>query len=179
MKPGPRRVFYTVSARSGESFKNFVARQDNVHRRVVQHGIKLPEEVQGWFLLKKLHLDGSASGSLQKEAVTKALRSIFPNGKGQNTNKKASDVFEVDGGSDAGEGARLDGDLLEEQNAAEGVQDVMEAVAEAIQGESEYEDEDALEVFESDREIKRRVQEKKVSRGFKPGPPSNRAGNGQ
>ena len=37
----------------------------------------------------------------------------------------------------------------------------MKAVAEAIQGESEYEDEDALEVFESYREIKRRVQEKK------------------
>ena len=171
-----REYFYTVSVRSGESFRNFIARQDNVYRRLVQHGIKLPEEVQGWFLLKKLHLDSSqealvltsTSGSLQKAAVTKALRAIFPSGKGQPA-KKSNDVFEAESAGEAEEGgceAASDGDGF---GSRETLPEVMEAVAETIQGESEYEDEDALEVFESYREIKKRVQEKKISRGFKGG----------
>ena len=85
-----REYFYTVNVRSGESFRNFIAREDNVYRRLVQHGIKLPEEVQGWFLLKKLLLESfqevliliSTLGSLQKAAATKALRAIFFSGKG-------------------------------------------------------------------------------------------------
>ena len=51
----------------------------------------------------------------------------------------------------------------------ETLQEGMEAVAETIQGEIEYENEDALEVFEAYREIKKRMQEKKINRGFKDG----------
>ena len=48
---------------------------------------------------------------------------------------------------------------------------MFEAVAEQVQTASEYEhyeDEDALDVFETYREVKRKVREKKIFRGFKP-----------
>ena len=40
-----------------ESYRNFMVRLDTSHRQLVEHGITLSEEVQGWFLMRQLGLD--------------------------------------------------------------------------------------------------------------------------
>ena len=94
-----KEYFYTVTIKQGETYRNFLVRLDTAYRKLVQHGVELPSEVQGWFLMRKLHLESSAeamiltstSGSIKREDVLKAVKAIFPNGKGGNVKK--SDVF--------------------------------------------------------------------------------------
>ncbi|CAE7603031.1 unnamed protein product [Symbiodinium sp. CCMP2592] len=165
-----KEYFYTVTIKQGETYRNFLVRLDTAYRKLVQHGVELPSEVQGWFLMRKLHLESSAeamiltstSGSIKREDVLKAVKAIFPNGKGGNVKK--SDVFVAED-PDATEAEVTRSQVTE--NDDDEFQEVLEAVAEQIQMESEYEDDDALEVFETYREVRKKLQEKKVSRGFK------------
>ena len=55
---------------------------------------------------------------------------------------------------------------------------MFDAVAEQVQTASDYEDGNALDVFESYRGVKRKVQEKKISRGFKPTAAQSVSGSG-
>ena len=166
-----KEYFYEVQIKPGESYRNFQVRLETAQRRLVQHNIKLPEEVQGWFVLRKLKLDANAealiltatNGSVKISEINRALRAVYPNGKGSVTSKKDKEIFIADEAEDEGV-AETYSPGVEVNDSLE----VMEAVSEQFQEMSDYESEDALEVYETYREIKKRVQEKKTSRGFKP-----------
>ena len=170
---GLKEYFYQVMIKPGESYRNFMVRIDTAHRKLVEHGITLPEEVQGWFLMRKLGLDQSSesmvltatSGSLKKSEVTKAIKAIFPQGKGGHIKK--SDVFVADEFDQESGMPAVDMDVqIDDVEQAE-VQEIFEVVAEQLQQNSDYEEEEAIDVFETYRDIKRKVQDKKTSRGFK------------
>ena len=106
--------------------------------------------------MKKMHLDAASEamilkatiGSLKTESVVRAIRSIFPNGKGQVLSKK-QDAFEM---ANQNHGEASGGDTSGNhgvENITEDFDEVLEAVASTVQEESEYDDEDALEFFES------------------------------
>ena len=127
--------------------------------------MELPEEVRGWFLLRKLQLDPSSEamvlthtrGSLAYKEVNGAVQAIFPQGVSKSGSGRSKDVFETiaEGGDSAGE-----------QDEAEG-EDVFQAVADQIQAQDEYDDEDAIEVFETYADIRRKMQQKKMGRGYR------------
>ena len=95
-----REYFYGTDIKVGQSYRNFMVRLDTAHRRLTQHGITLPEEVQGWFVLRKLRMEAnseamvltSTGGSLKVGDISRALQAVFPNGKGL-TSKKDQDVY--------------------------------------------------------------------------------------
>ena len=99
LRKGLREYFYQVMIKPGEAYRNFMVRLDTSYRKLVQHGIELPDEVQGWFLMRKLGLDQASesmlltatNGSLKKTEVIKAVKAIFPQGKRGAVKK--SDVF--------------------------------------------------------------------------------------
>ena len=157
-------------------------RVDTAQRKLQQHEIQLPAEVQGWFILRKLRLDTTAEalvltatcGSLKIQDIVAALKAVFPNGKG-NPAKRERDVFMADESDEGGVKAAASGQEAEE--AGEDVLEEMEVVADQVQCDSGYESEDALEVFETYREIRKKVQEKRINRGFRPSGPSRQAEN--
>lgn len=169
-----REYFYTVNIRAGEEFRAFIVRLETSYRLLKSHEVELPEEVRGWFLLKKLHLDQtqearvltSTSGKLGYKEVVNAVRSVFPHGKGQpGKNRDNKDVFEVNQDDEWGE-PEEDRDDHEREEVFE----VWQGIADQVQQQEDYDSDEALEVFESYRDIKRRVQEKKMGRGYKPVP---------
>ena len=170
---GLREYFYQVMIKPGESYRNFMVRLDTSYRKLVEHSIELPDEVQGWFLMRKLGLDQASEsmlltatgGSLKKTEVVKAVKAIFPQGKGGAV--KTSDVFIGDDGSSEHGCTMNEPELNDAHGDQEDAQDIFEIVAEQVQAHSDYEEEEALEVFESYRDIKKKIQDKKVSRGFK------------
>ena len=58
-------------------------------------------------------------------------------------------------------------DERDEHGDQEDAQNIFEIVAEQVQVHNDYEEEEALQVFESYRDIKKKIQDKKVGRGFK------------
>ena len=44
---GLKEYFYQVMIKHGESYRNFMVRLDTSNKKLVEHGITLPEEVQG------------------------------------------------------------------------------------------------------------------------------------
>ena len=161
-----------VDIKPGETYRNFLVRLDTAQRKLNQHEIKLPEEVQGWFVLRKLRLDTTSeamvltatSGSLKVGDIIKALKAVFPNGKGS-SGKRDREVFLAD---DSGEEEAASGVMgAVNASADEDTLEVMEVIADQVQEDSSYESEDALEVYETYKEIKRKVQEKRTSRGFR------------
>ncbi|CAE7633612.1 GIP [Symbiodinium pilosum] len=169
---GLKEYFYQVMIKPGESYRNFMVRLDTAHRKLAEHGITLPEEVQGWFLMRKLGLDlpsesmvlTATSGSLKKSEVTKAIKAIFPQGKGGAV--KRSDVFVLEELGEQGM-TGAEAEQPPEEDGQEEVQEIFEIVADQVQQHSDYEEDEALDVFESYRDIKKKVQDKKTSRGFK------------
>ena len=154
--------FYELKIRPGESYRNMTVRLDTSYRRLQEHSVELPEEVRGWFLLQKLKLDQAAQallltstkGSLKYSEINKAVQAIFPQGVAASTTGRTREVFSAEGDE------TMD---IESENA----EDVYEAIAEQFQLADEYEEEDALDVFETYKDIRRRVQEKKLGRGYK------------
>ena len=157
-----QEYFYGLKIRPGETYRNLTVRLDTSYRRLKEHAVELPDEVKGWFLLQKMQLEQSAQamvltatkGSLKYAEVDKAIQSIFPQGTARNSSAKTKEVF-------AAEGAELSS--VEEESA----EDVYEAIAEAMQAMEEYDDEEAVDVFETYKDIRRRVQQKKLGRGYK------------
>ena len=168
-----KSYFYAAPIKNQETYRNFVIRMDTAYRGLTRHKVELPEPVRGWILLKKLLLDStsealimtSTSGSLNYTDVLGALKAVFPNGQGPGVNpgkSKDKEIFIAQEDSETpNEATELEvpgnDDFLE----------VMEAVATQAQEQSDYESEDALEVFENYSSIRKKMQEKKTSRGFR------------
>ena len=168
-----KSYFYAAPIKNLETYRNFVIRMDTAYRGLTRHKVELPEPVRGWILLKKLLLDStsealimtSTSGSLNYTDVLGAFKAVFPNGQGPGVNpgkSKDKEIFIAQEDSETpNEATELEvpgnDDFLE----------VMEAVATQAQEQSDYESEDALEVFENYSSIRKKMQEKKTSRGFR------------
>ena len=144
--------FYGTDIKGGESYRNFMVRLDTAHRRLPQHGITLPGEVQGWFLLRKFRMEAnsramvltSTGGSLKVEDISRAVRAVFP--KGQST-KKDKDVYVAE--ESEGEAGTNKCGLPEQESETNDVLEVKEVVAAQAQEPSDYESADALEVFDN------------------------------
>ncbi|CAE7247976.1 unnamed protein product, partial [Symbiodinium microadriaticum] len=157
--------FYGVSIKGGETYRNLVVRLETSYRRLQEHKVELPEEVRGWFLLRKLGLESTAEamilthtkGSLKYPDISKAVQDIFPQGCAKNTSHKVKEVFEVE-----------DGATRSETTEEDDVNEVYQAVADQVQNNPEYDDEDALDVFETYKEVRKQVQQRKLGRGYKP-----------
>ena len=80
-----REYFYDVTIKQNELLKNFVTRFTTAHRKLEEQGVDLPEEVQGWFLVRKMRLDAaqesmlltSTQGSYKYSKVCGAVKAIF------------------------------------------------------------------------------------------------------
>ncbi|CAE7940559.1 unnamed protein product, partial [Symbiodinium necroappetens] len=157
-----QEYFYGMQIRPGETYRNLEVRVQTAYRRLQEHAIELPSEVRGWFLVRKLQLDAAAEalimthtkGSLKHDEVTRAVQAIFPHGVAKNVHGRTKEVFEADEYHSGG-------------NTEEHINDVFQAVADQVQSADEYDDEDALDVFETYKEVRRRVQQKKLGRGYK------------
>ena len=158
--------FYDTSIRSGETFRNMTVRLDSAYRRLQEHSVELPSEVRGWFLLRKLQLDQSSEaevlthtkGSSKYEDVNKAIQSIFPQGSAK-SGAKVKEVYEAEVVS-----------TVNEDESEETIDEVFQAVADQVQAAEEYDDEDALEVFETYKEVRKRMQDKNMGRGYRKEP---------
>ena len=172
-----REYFYEVSVKNGEQLKNFVTRLTTASRKLEQQSVKLPSEVQGWFLVRKMKLDAAqesmlltaTQGSYKYEKVCGAVKAIFANTRGV---VKSKEAFTAETG---GHEAHEDGGLVEDEEGH--MQAALEAAAEEAQEKNEYADEEVLEVYETYQQIRRRVQETKKSRGFKLTSASGSSGN--
>ncbi|CAE7563942.1 TY1B-PL [Symbiodinium natans] len=159
--------FYGTSIKAGESYRNMTIRLETAYRRLQEHKVELPDEVRGWFLLRKLQLESQAEamvlthtrGSLKYADVNSAAQAIFPQGCAKTGGGKSREVFETELLEEPGktnqETDELDGD------------DVFQVIADQIQSQETYDDEEAIEVFESYQDIRRKMQQKKMARGYK------------
>ena len=68
----------------------FATRFSNSIRKLEEQDVKLPDQVKGWFLLRKLHFDSAqesmimtgTNGSYDIKTVYQAVKAILPNVKG-------------------------------------------------------------------------------------------------
>ncbi|CAE7199062.1 RE1 [Symbiodinium sp. CCMP2592] len=163
--------FFGTHIRAQESFRNLTVRLETAYARLKEHSVELPEEVRGWFLLRKLQLDPTAEamvlthtkGSLVYKEVTAAITAIFPQGVAKTGGHKSREVFEAHGDA---------GDEIVDPDGDEG-EDVFQAVADQLQAQDEYDEEDAIEVYETYQDIRRKMQAKKMGRGYKQPPQSS------
>ena len=151
-----KEFFYELQIKQGETYQQFQARFYAAYQKLEEQEVKLPEKVIGFFMMKKLKLDGTqeallltaTKGDLSKEAVVQAVKAVFPEGRGAHGHKQR-DVFPASGPSDTEEAE---------------LQDVLEAL-EDYQSDEHWDDEAILEAFESYSEIRRKITEKKRQRG--------------
>ena len=156
--------FFGTNIRAQETYRNLTVRLETAYARLKEHGVELPEEVRGWFLLRKLQLEANAEamvlthtkGALSYKEVTTAVTAIFPQGAAKVSGGKSREVFEAI--AEEGEDESFDG---EESN------DVFQAVADQIQSQEEYDEEDAIEVFETYQDIRKKMQQRKMGRGYR------------
>ena len=95
MSEALKGYFFETQFRGGESMKNFCTGVATSHRKLQDQGVTLPEEVQGWFLMRKLHLDASqeamlltaTAGSYKVDAVVNAVKAILANQRGTHKQK--------------------------------------------------------------------------------------------
>ncbi|CAE7889512.1 unnamed protein product, partial [Symbiodinium necroappetens] len=158
-----QEYFYGLQIKPGESYRNMIVRLDSAYRRLQEHSVELPTEVRGWFVLRKLQLDAASEamlmthtkGSLKHPDVIKAIQAIYPQGIAKASQARTKEVYEA-----TNEVAEVDGEEL--------IEDVFQAVADQVQSSEEYDDEDAVDVFETYKEVRKRLQQKKLGRGYKP-----------
>ena len=145
-----------------------IIRLETAYRHLQEHAVELPEEVKGWFLLRKLQVDSTAEamimtttkGSLKYPDVVEGVRAIFPQGVKPSGGHKLKEVFEA---------TSADGEPSAEDAASgdETIEEVFQAVAEQLQSNEDYDDEEALDVFENYKEVRRKMQQKKLGRGYR------------
>ena len=141
--------FYELNIHQGESYQQFMARFYHTDRLLVEQEVKLTEKVLLFMLLKKMKLDATSEamvltatkGSMKQLDVQEAFKNIFPEGKVTENQDAADDE---------------DGDF----------QEALEAVVEDLQAQGSADDEEILEAFESYADVRRKMLEKKKSRGF-------------
>ena len=162
--------FYASPIKSQESFRNYIIKLDTAYKGLVRHNVDLPAEVRGWILMRKLSLDATSEallltatkGSIKYDHVVKALRDVFPHGQGNpSTKSKDKEVFLADDDESKPEGGH------EHDGGSEEPAEVMEIVASQVQENSDYESEDGLEIFETYMSVRKKIQEKKIGRGYK------------
>ena len=154
-----KNFFYDLVIKPGESYQQFLARFDAAHRKLVEQSAELPPVARGYMLIKKLKLDQkdesmiltATKGDMAIAEVISAVRSIFPEGRGQNA--KSKEVFQAE---------LSDGRETEPEEVFE----VMDTIADDNQQRADYEDEDILEAFESYADVRRKMAERKRARGF-------------
>ena len=155
-----KTFFYELHIHSGETYMQFHARFTSAIRLLEEQEVKFPEVVKGYLLLKKLKLDSNqeamvltaAEGKLDQ--VWRSVQRIFAEGKAGNV-PKGRDVLQAE--PDDG----MDSAGYQEDE----VQMVMESVADEAQ-DHDLSDEGALEAFESYAEVRKRLQEERIARGF-------------
>lgn len=95
MSEALKGYFFETQIRGGESMKNFCTGVATSHRKLQDQGVTLPEEVQGWFLMRKLHLDASQEAMLltatarsyKVGALVNAVKAILANQRGTHKQK--------------------------------------------------------------------------------------------
>ena len=160
-----RGFFYDLVIKPGETYQQFLTRFDTALRKLKTQEVVLPDVVLGFMLLRKLKMEPNqesmiltaTGGKMDIKDVVTHVRAIFPEGKGTSRNKE---VFEVTAEASSSETA------LDLQGHAETIEDVLEVITDPLQGSGD--EEEALEIFESYVEVRKKLQEKKKSRGFMP-----------
>ena len=160
-----RGFFYDLVIKPGETYQQFLTRFDTALRKLKTQEVVLPDVVLGFMLLRKLKLESgqesmiltATGGKMEVKEVIANVRAIFPEGKGTTRNK---DVFEVTAEMRSSETP------LDLQGQSETIEEVLEVITDPLQGSGD--EEEALEIFESYVEVRKKLQEKKKSRGFMP-----------
>ena len=164
MNEALREYFFDCGIRNGEAMKAFTTRLSTVHRKLGEHGVTLPKEVQGWFLLRKLKVDAAqeamiltaSQGSYQIDKVEKSIRAVLPNAKG--IAKVQKDTFTVEG-SVSGHGDFGD---------SEDDDEILQVLVSDMQMNDDYDEENMLDTFETYKQVRSRIMENKKVRGYKP-----------
>ena len=168
MSEALREYFFDTQIRGGESMKNFCTRVATSHRKLQEQGVTLPEEVQRWFLTRKLRLEQAqeamlltaTAGSYEVGAVVSAVRAILANQRGTHKQKETYS-------------AETEHTPAEESDDEELVQ----VLAAELQGKMDYHEEELIEVYETYKQVRSKMNEVKTTRGFrsfKDGPRSQR-----
>ena len=164
MQTALRTFFHELQVKPGEHYRQFVVRFEAARRKLEEQEVKLPSVVLGFFFLKKLRLEAAGeamimtatAGKLDYEPVEKAVRAIFPEGKGS-AGRNPKDAFAAES---------EDREVVEAEEDEE--QKALELLAEDIQGKEDYDEEEVLDAFESYVDVRRRMQEQRKNRGYFP-----------
>lgn len=164
MQQALKGYFYELQVKQSESYTQFLARYDAASRKLKEQGIELPAPVAGYMLLKKLRLDATqestvmthSQGSMDFEEIVKAVRGIFPEGKGP---VKSKEAFLAGGTNTMTEEMVL---VDEEQE----LNDAAEMMAAEFQVSGAQDEEEVLETFESYAEIGKKLRDQRTNRGF-------------
>lgn len=160
LQEGLRGFFYELQVKQGESFRQFSARFTAAQRKLEEQKVTLPEVVQGFLFMKKLKLDAQhesmlltmSGGKLELSSILHAMNAIFPVGKGGMCKANVKDVYQAE-----------TEEFLDEE---EELQQAMEMLADDIQAKEDWQEEDILEAFESYTEIRKKLQDQKIGRGY-------------
>lgn len=157
--------FVNITIKSGETMKAFTTRLATAHRKLGEHSVTLPKEVQGWFLLRKMRVDSSqeamlltaTGGSYQIDKIEKAVKAVLPNAKGTSRPSKDSYVTDETG-------------VLSDDTEGDDAEVLQVLVTDMQEAGEEYDEENMLEVFETYKQVRSRVMEAKKIRGYRPLP---------
>ena len=126
-------------------------------RKLKEQDIELPSKVRGFMFIKKLRLDAqqeamvltATKGEMLFKEIVQSVRAIFPEGRGSARNTKDVFTAEIDSPT-VPEAISMDNDGENE------VMEVMEALAWDHQLQSDVEEEEVLEAFESYADVMER-----------------------
>ena len=149
-----KEFFYELYIKPHETYQQFLARFFHASQQLKEQEIDLPPKVLGFMLIKKLKLETqqesmlltATGGDMALEKVTASVKDIFPEGKGGTV--KSKEIF------------------LAQEDGEDEVQEAMEAIADDIQGQDHFEDEEVLDAYETYAEVRRKMLEKRKARGF-------------
>ena len=164
MNEALKEFFFETQIRSGETMHAFATRFSTSIRKLEEQDVKLPDPVKGWFLLRKLHLDSAqesmimtgTNGSYDVKTVYQAVKAILPNVKGASSKSgKDKDTFVADHTTVADDENDDDSELVQ-------------VLAAELQQKDEYEDEELLEVYETYKQVRMKMNDAKKARGYRP-----------
>ena len=164
MNEALKEFFFETQIRSGETMQAFATRFSTTIRKLEEQEVKLPDAVKGWFLLRKLHLDSSqesmimtgTGGSYEIKDIYKAVKAILPNVKGT-----------------ASKSGRERDTLVAEHPAVSEDEDdseLVQVLAAELQQKDEYEDEELLDVYETYKQVRMKMNDAKKARGYRSTP---------
>ncbi|CAE7257454.1 GIP [Symbiodinium microadriaticum] len=139
--------FFKIQIKPGETYRNLMIRVETAYRK-----LGLDKNSEAMILT-------ATQGGLKYEEIARAVKAVFPRGQCGAAASRARDVYAAE---DSAGNEEPETGGLEDEN------DVFQIVADQIQGQPDYDEEDALDVLETYQDIRRKMQQKKVGRGFKP-----------